>query len=36
MNGLEPERYYKVLVRVDLPTGESIDIDGNNTFKITR
>ena len=36
MNGLEPERYYKVLVRVDLPTGESIDIDGNNIFKITR
>jgi hypothetical protein len=36
MNGLEPERYYKVLVKVDLPTGESIDIDGNNIFKITR
>jgi hypothetical protein len=36
INGLEPERYYKVLIRVDLPTGESIDIDGNNTFKIIR
>jgi hypothetical protein len=36
MNGLEPERYYKVLVKVNLPTGESIDIDGNNIFKITR
>lgn len=36
MNGLEPERYYKVLIRVALPTGESIDIDNNNTFKITR
>jgi len=36
MNGLEPERYYKVLIRVDLPTSESIDIDGNNIFKITR
>lgn len=36
MNGLEPERYYKVLIRTDLPTGESIDIDGNNIFKIIR
>jgi hypothetical protein len=36
MNGLEPERYYKVLIRTDLPTGESIDIDGNNIFKIVR
>jgi hypothetical protein len=36
MNGLEPERYYKVLVKVNLPTGESIDIDNNNTFKIVR
>ena len=36
MNGLEPERYYKILVKVNLPTGESIDIDNNNTFKIVR
>lgn len=36
MNGLEPERYYKVLVRVNLPTGESVDIDGQNIFKIIR
>lgn len=36
MNGLEPERYYKVLIRTDLGTGESIDIDGNNIFKIIR
>ena len=36
MNGLEPERYYKILIKVDLPDGESIDIDGQNIFKITR
>lgn len=36
MNGLEPERYYKILIKVDLPDGESIDIDGHNIFKITR
>lgn len=36
MNGLEPERYYKILIRMDLPTGESVDIDGNNIFKIVR
>jgi hypothetical protein len=36
MSGLEPERYYKILIRVDLPSGESIDIDSNNQFKITR
>jgi hypothetical protein len=36
MNGLEPERYYKVLIKVNLPDGQSIDIDNNNTFKIVR
>lgn len=36
MNGLEPERYYKILLKVNLSTGESIDIDNNNTFKIVR
>jgi hypothetical protein len=36
MNGLEPERYYKLLVKVNLPTGESIDVDNDCIFKIVR
>jgi hypothetical protein len=36
MNGLEPERYYKVLVKTVLGTGESIDIDNSCIFKIIR
>lgn len=36
MNGLEPERYYKVLIKTVLPDGESIDIDNNLLFKVTR
>lgn len=36
MNGLEPERYYKLLVKVDLPTGEIIEIDNDCIFKIVR
>jgi hypothetical protein len=36
MNGLEPERYYRILVKVKLATGEVIDIDNNNKFKIVR
>lgn len=36
MNGLEPERYYKLLIKTDLITGESIDIDNDCIFKITR
>ena len=36
MNGLEPERYYKVLVKTVLSDGESIDIDNNLIFKVTR
>ena len=36
MNGLEPERFYKILIKINLPTGESIDVDNNNIFKITR
>jgi hypothetical protein len=36
MNGLEPERYYKVLVRTVLSNGESYDIDNNLIFKVTR
>jgi hypothetical protein len=36
MNGLEPERYYKVLIKTVLPDGESIDIDNDLIFKVTR
>lgn len=36
MNGLEPERYYKVLVRTVLQDGESYDTDNNLIFKIVR
>jgi hypothetical protein len=36
MNGLEPERYYKVLIRTDLPDGESWEIDNNLIFKVVR
>jgi hypothetical protein len=36
MSGLEPERYYKILLKINLPTGEIIDVDNNNSFKIVR
>lgn len=36
MNGLEPERYYKFLIRTNLQSGETIDIDNDCIFKITR
>lgn len=36
LNGLEPERYYKLLVKTTLPTGETIDVDNDCIFKITR
>jgi hypothetical protein len=36
MNGLEPERYYKLLLKTVLPDGESIEIDNNSIFKIIR
>jgi hypothetical protein len=36
MNGLEPERYYKVLIKTVLSNGESFDIDNNLIFKVTR
>lgn len=36
MNGLEPERYYKFLVRTDLPSGETVDVDNDCIFKIVR
>ena len=36
MNGLEPERYYKVLIRTDLSDGESWEVDNNLIFKVVR
>jgi hypothetical protein len=36
MNGLEPERFYKILVKTNLATGEIVDIDNNNVFKLVR
>lgn len=37
MNGLEPERFYKLLVQTVLPsTNETINIDSNLIFKIVR
>lgn len=35
-NGLEPERYYKILIKVLLDSGESLLVDNNTTFKIIR
>jgi hypothetical protein len=34
MSGLEPERYYKTLIKTVLSTGESIEIDNDLIFKI--
>jgi hypothetical protein len=34
--GLEVERYYKVLIKKVLPTGETIKIDNDNIIKIVR
>jgi hypothetical protein len=36
MNGLEPERYYKIIIKVVLVSGESYIIDNNLIFKIVR
>ena len=36
MNGLEPERYYKILIKTDLFDGESYEIDNNLIFKVVR
>lgn len=36
MNGLEPERYYKVIIKTELSDGEVIEIDNNLMFKIVR
>lgn len=34
--GLQPERYYKILIKTLLSTGESIILDTNNVIKIVR
>jgi len=36
MSGLEPERYYKILVKYVLDSGESIVVDNDSIFKIVR
>ena len=36
MNGLEPERYYKVLIKTILSNGEAIISDDNYYFKVIR
>jgi hypothetical protein len=36
MNGLEPERYYKILIKTVLSSGDSYEIDNNLIFKVTR
>jgi hypothetical protein len=36
MNGLEPERYYKLLFKSVLSNGETIVFDENYYFKVTR
>jgi hypothetical protein len=36
MNGLEPERYYKLLFKSILPSGETIIFDEHYHFKVIR
>jgi len=36
MSGLEPERYYKILIKYVLNSGESIVVDNDSIFKIVR
>jgi hypothetical protein len=36
MNGLEPERYYKILIKTILSDGTSYEVDNNLIFKVTR
>jgi len=36
MNGLEPERYYKILIKSILPSGETIVSDKDYIFKVIR
>jgi hypothetical protein len=36
MNGLEPERYYKLLFKTELLDGETVISDSNYYFKVIR
>ena len=36
LNGLEPERYYKILIRSQFSDGEAVDMDNNLIFKVVR
>ena len=36
MNGLEPERYYKFLIKSILSDGETVVSDSNYNFKVIR
>jgi len=36
MNGLEPERYYKILIKSVISSGETIVMDKDYIFKVIR
>jgi len=36
MNGLEPSRYYKILIKTELPNGEIIDWDNDLIFNLSK
>jgi hypothetical protein len=36
LNGLEPERYYKILIKTQLQDGEIVDLDNNLIFKVVK
>ncbi len=36
ISGLEPERYYKILIKTILDSGETVVVDNDDIFKITR
>jgi len=36
LNGLEPERYYKILIKTELSDGEVVEVDNNLIFKIVK
>ena len=36
MNGLEPERYYKVLIKSEFSDGETVEMDNNLIFKVVK
>jgi len=36
INGLEPERYYKILIKSSLSDGEVVDFDNNLIFKVVK